>query len=121
MTRQTFFLLAAVAVPCVFGIPIAASGAASAETETFDRIVLKDMTVIKASLVKDMGDSLAYFELNDTEFIKRMVGRDQVFKWIRAVPLQKDSPRTKAPPASDSVRKDRKTVYRRRMSPSRKW
>lgn len=106
MTRQTFFLLAAVAVPCVFGIPIAASGAASAETETFDRIVLKDMTVIKASLVKDMGDSLAYFELNDTEFIKRMVGRDQVFKWIRAVPLQKDSPRTKAPPASDSVRKE---------------
>ncbi len=50
------------------------------------------MTVIKASLVKEMGDSLAYFELNDTDFVKHMVGRDQVFKWVRAVPQHTASP-----------------------------
>jgi len=44
--------------------------------------------------------------LNDTEFIKRMVGRDQVVQMDSGGPLQKDSPRTKAPPASDSVRKE---------------
>jgi len=102
MTRQTFFLLAAVLIPFAFNVRFAAA----AETETFDRIVLKDMTVIKASLVKEMGDSLAYFELNDTDFVKHMVGRDQVFKWVRAVPQHTAFPSEVAPPASDSSRKE---------------
>ena len=67
------------------------------------------MTVIKASLVKEMGDSLAYFELNDPEFVKHVVGRDQVFKWIRATPQQAASPRKAIvpAPAADSSRMER--------------
>lgn len=104
MTRQTVFLLVSVSIPCAFGAFFAASAASPAGAEPFDRIVLKDMTVIKASLVKETGDSLAYFELNDPEFVKHMVGRDQVFKWIRATPAQTASPRKATAPAPDSSR-----------------
>jgi hypothetical protein len=76
------------------------------QSEPFDRIVLNDMTVIKASLVKDLGDSLAYFELNDTEFVKHTIGRDQVFKWVRAVPKTVSSDKITLP-ASDSVNIER--------------
>jgi hypothetical protein len=107
MTRQTFFLLATVVIPCAFGAFFAASAASSADAEPFDRIVLKDMTVIKASLVKETGDSLAYFELNDPEFVKHMVGRDQVFKWIRATPRQPESPPKATAPAPDSSRMEK--------------
>jgi hypothetical protein len=62
MNKRTFFLVAALDLCLLYKL--------NAETEPFDRIVLKDMTVIKASLVKEMPDSLAYFELNDTAFVK---------------------------------------------------
>jgi len=79
------------------------------QSEQFDRIVLNDMTVIKASLVKDQGDSLAYFELNDTEFVKHTIGRDQVFKWVRAVPKTVYSDKITLP-ASGSANIERTTV-----------
>jgi len=106
MTRKTFFLLAALLIPCVVNVRTAAGGASSADTEPFDRIVLKDMTVIKASLVKEVGDSLAYFELNDPDFNKHVVARDQVFKWIPAThaAAQKASPRKAEPPATEPAR-----------------
>jgi hypothetical protein len=85
------------------------SSGSEAKPELFDRIVLKDMTVIKASLVKDLGDSLAYFELNDTEFVKHTIGRDQVFKWVRAVPKTVSSDKITLP-ASGSANIERTTV-----------
>jgi hypothetical protein len=74
MTAQKLFLLILLYSACAFSV----------ETETFDRIVLKDMTVIKAGLVKEVGDSLAYFELNDPDFVKHVIAKDQVFKWVKA-------------------------------------
>jgi hypothetical protein len=119
MTRKIFFLLVVLMITCIFGARIVAWGASSAETEeTFDRIVLKDMTVIKASLVKDLGDSLAYFELNDPDFNKHVVARDQVFKWIPATPAagsRKVSPRKVEPlpapaPAPEPIRVERQSI-----------
>ncbi|MGA2507301.1 MAG: hypothetical protein ABSF80_07485 [Chitinispirillaceae bacterium] len=102
MKRQTFFLLAVLLISLAFDARSAAAGSSTSETEPFDRIVLKDMTVIKASLVKEMGDSLAYFELNDPDFVKHTVGRDQVFKWIHAT-LPATSPRKVTPPPAPVV------------------
>ncbi|OGJ90466.1 MAG: hypothetical protein A2268_03085 [Candidatus Raymondbacteria bacterium RifOxyA12_full_50_37] len=85
MSLRTLYLFICIGIACTVG-----------RAETFDRIVLKDMTVIKASLVKEVGDSLAYFELNDPDFTKHMVGRDQVFKWVRATP-QTEAPQTAVP------------------------
>ncbi|MFH0920882.1 MAG: hypothetical protein V1913_11020 [Fibrobacterota bacterium] len=84
MTRQALFLLLLSWVACAFAAPPASSG--TSETEPYDRIVLKDMTVIKASLVKEAGDSLAYFELGDNDFVKHSVDLSQVFKWVKATP-----------------------------------
>ena len=99
MTRHKIFLLAVLFIPLAFGARSAAAGSSMSETEPFDRIVLKDMTVIKASLVKEMGDSLAYFELNDPDFVKHVVGRDQVFKWIHATPPAASPKKVTPPPA----------------------
>jgi len=93
MNKRTFFLVAALTCACFTKL--------NAETEPFDRIVLKDMTVIKAGLVKEMPDSLAYFELNDTAFVKHVVARDQVFKWIKSTPPAPVLKKTAAP-APDS-------------------
>ena len=105
MTRKTFFLLAVLVIPSIVDVSTVAWGASSADNEPFDRIVLKDMTVIKASLVKQIGDSLAYFELNDPDFNKHVVARDQVFKWIPATPAtaQKASPKKVEPPAPEPI------------------
>lgn len=93
MKQQIFTLVSVICLAA--GVPAIA---APSPTEPFDRIVLKDMTVIKASLVKDMGDSLAYFELGDIEFVKHMVGRDQVFKWVHTTAAP-----AKAIPALDTA------------------
>jgi hypothetical protein len=87
---------------CIFAalaLGFCAFSARAADTETFDKIVLKDMTVIKAGLVKEVGDSLAYFELNDPDFVKHMISKDQVFKWVKAASQPGPAPKTAAPAA----------------------
>jgi hypothetical protein len=51
-------------------------------SEEAQKIVLKDMTIINASLVKEEGDSLYYFLENDLSFSKKSVAKKDVFKWV---------------------------------------